>query len=151
MKFLLVDQGAAEEIISDRYLQSTEFEPGRTLGALLGGSAKKIVLSPRLHFFEREDGIYILSRAPNVDNALVIDEIEAQVFAGRSDAEALVIIQKLARFAVRYWKKPRPNRNETYVFNSSKAVIFPFPISNQTSYRIRGRKGARSKTFGTSL
>jgi hypothetical protein len=135
MRFLLVDQGAAEEIIADRYLQSTEFEPGRALGALLSGEVKKIVLSPRLYLFEKEDGIYILSRTPT-DNVLVIDEVEARVFAGRSGAEALVIFQKLARFAVRYWKKLRPNRNETYVLNSSKAVVFPFPISNQTSYRI---------------
>lgn len=136
MRFLLVDQGAAEEIISDRYLQSTEFEPGRALGALLGGEVKKVVLNPRLHFFEHDGGHYILSRAPHVDNALVIDEIEARLFADRSEAEALLIFQKLARFAVRYWRKLRPNRNETYVLNSTKAVVFPFPISNQTSYRI---------------
>jgi UvrD/REP helicase N-terminal domain len=136
MKFLLVDQGAAEEIVSDRYLQSTEFEPGRSLGALLSGAAKKNLLNPRLHLFEKEDGIYILSRSSEIGNVLVVDEVAAKVFYDRSESEALVIIQKLARFAVRYWKKLRPNRNETYILNSSKAVVFPFPISNQTSYRI---------------
>jgi hypothetical protein len=136
MRFLLVDQGAAEEIIADRYLQSTEFEPGRALGTLLCGEARRIILSPRLHLFEQDGGVYVLSQAPHVDNALVIDEVEARLFAGRSAAEALVILQKLARFSVRYWRKLRPNRNETFVLNSTKAVVFPFPISNQTSYRV---------------
>lgn len=136
MKFLLLDQGAAEEVISDRYLQSTEFDPGRALGALLCGETKAIPLNPRLFLFHQDDGIYMLSQAPHVDNALVIDEVDARLFVDRSEAEALLVFQKLARFAVRYWRKLRPNRNETFVLNSTKAVVFPFPISNQTSYRI---------------
>ncbi|MGC2779072.1 MAG: hypothetical protein WA418_25910, partial [Bradyrhizobium sp.] len=86
MKFILIDQGAAEEIISDRYLQSTEFEPGRAFGSLLCGDTKNDVQSPRLHFFERDDGVYILSGDSQVDNALVIDEVEARLFSSRSEA-----------------------------------------------------------------
>jgi hypothetical protein len=136
MKFLAIDQGAAEELVSDRFLQSTEFEPGATLAAWLAGEVRTIVLNPRIHPSAKDDGFCILARKATGDNLLVIDESSAHIFSGETPVNCLLILQKLCRFAVRYWRKLRPNRNELFIQGSTKAVVFPYPISNQTSYRI---------------
>lgn len=136
MKFLVLDQKAIEELASERVLQSVEFEAGKSLGAWLAGQAKQIVLSPKLRISSDKDEYCIVSvEPPDTDNAFVIDEASARIFFDHSPAECLFILQKLCRFAIRYWKKLRPNRNEVFV-GETKAVVFPFPISNQTGYRI---------------
>jgi hypothetical protein len=136
MKFVAFDQRAAEEIASDRFLQSTEFEPGRALGTLLTGRIKKIVLGPKLGIELREEGIFLLGDSADNDNLFVIDEAAACLLRGRGEDECLLILQKLCRFAIRHWKRLRLSRSELIIANSTKAVVFPFPISNQTSYRI---------------
>jgi hypothetical protein len=82
-----------------------------------------------------EDGLFILGTgASGYTNFLVIDESESHLFGGKSAADCLTIVQKLCRFSVRYWRKQRLNRNERILGN--KAIVFPFPISNRTSYRV---------------
>ena len=136
MKFVAFDERAADEIASDRFLQSTEFEAGRALATLLAGKVKAINVSARLHVLNIEDGFYLLGEITDNQNLFVIDEIAAQLFDGRSEADCLMIFQKLCRFAIRQWKRLKLSRNELIIANSSKAVVFPFPISDQTSYRI---------------
>lgn len=136
MKFLVMDEEAVVELASDRFLQSVEFEAGHSLAAWLAGEVSQIVLSPKLRLVSNKDEYCIIgTQQPEVENAFVIDETSARVFTNHTPAECLQILQKLCRFAIRYWRKLRPNRNELFV-GVSKAIVFPFPISNQTGYRI---------------
>lgn len=156
MKFVAFDQPAAEEITSDRFLQSVEFEPGRALGALLSQQAKKIALGPKICIANKDNGIFIIGNMQDGDNLFVIDEENARVFLGRSEADCLLVFQKLCRYAVRQWKRLRLSRNELPIPNSTKTVVFPFPISNQTSYRIvierePDRKRLERRSAGTYL
>ena len=48
----------------------------------------------------------------------------------------LLDAQKLMRFAIKFWDNLRLSANERVLSNSTKAVIFPHPISQQTSFRI---------------
>jgi len=136
MNFLAFDQSAAAEITSDRFLQSTEFEPGHAFGMLLSEQVRTIELGTRLNIEREDGGVFLLGESSANDNLFVIDETTAELFKGRREAECLLIFQKLARFAIRIWKHLRLSKNELIIANSTKAVVFPFPISNQTSFRI---------------
>ena len=136
MNFLAIDQASADDIVSDRFLQSTDFEPGKALGEWLAGHEQSIKLNPRLHLSSEGGQYCIVSSSTVTGNLLVIDEVSANIFADKEGSDCLLILQKLCRFAVRYWRKLRHNQNERYIPNSSKVAIFPYPISNQTSYRI---------------
>lgn len=136
MNFVAFDQSAANEITSDRFLQSTEFEPGRALATLLTGQVGQVELGTGLHVATRDGGAFLLGAKQENENLFVIDETTANLFRDRREAECLLIFQKLARFAVRVWKHLRLSRTELMIANSTKGVVFPFPISNQTSYRI---------------
>lgn len=139
MRFIAVDENAADELVSDRFLQSSEFDAGRLLVRRIQGKEREVTLNPRISIVEQESGLYFLSSnsaSPNSPNLIVLDLVQAPIFSGRSDAECLLIFQKVIRFAVRYWKKLRPSRSEMILSGSSKVILFPFPISNQTSFRI---------------
>ena len=134
--FLVVNIGAAEIIISDRFLQSADFELGAELAEYLLGHRDSIDVNAGIQSVQSENGQYVLSRSPSGPQTLVIDLVNAPLFEDKSKEEALIIFQRLLRFTVRYWKHQRLGRNERIIQNSSKAIVFPFPISSQTSFRI---------------
>jgi len=137
MRFIAVDIHAAEEIISDRLLQSVEFEHGRALAALLQGEVSEIRISARIEFLNQKDGLFILLAAQSPSDYVVFDRETCGLFDGRlSPGEVLLCFQKVLRFAVKYWGSMRLSITEKLIPESSKAVIFPFPISQHTSFRI---------------
>ena len=136
MKFLAVDLGAAESIISNRELQSNEFIPGKTLALFLTSESAFVKLPPDVHLVEAAGGVYLVSTGEGSDHLFIIDLLSAAVFQGWQHSEQLLIFQHLLRFAVRYWKRQRLSRSQTLIPNSTKAVIFPLPISTKTSFRI---------------
>lgn len=136
MRFIAVGRRAAEELVSGRQLQSTEFALGRHLGEFLVGKVKNPTLGTRIAFLENDVGAYFLAKNEPCKDLLVLDLEQAPMFATASPDDALVIFQKLMRFAVRHWKKLKYSACEKLIQGTTKAAVFPFPISEHTKFRI---------------
>lgn len=151
-KFIFVDSKAAEDIVSSRTLQSDDFEHGKVLASTLLGDVRQVQLTPNTFFSDSSQGLYILDRNCRTDDFIVVDLETAPIFDGRSNKDVLVRFQKLLRFARRRWTRVGPAQNEKLIPATTKAVVFPYPITTQSSVRISvelapdtKRRQARSK------
>lgn len=151
-RFILVDALASEDIVSTRTLQSDDFDHGKILGAVLQGAQSLSQLTLKTYLVEGGQGLYILNGSGKSDDVLVIDLEQAPLFQGCSTRDAILRFQKLLRFARRRWTKVGPAQNEKLFAGSSKAVVFPYPITTQSSFRLsielapdRHRRERRSK------
>jgi hypothetical protein len=137
MKFLAIDHSAATEITASRVLQSVAYEAGATLAAFLRNPALDATLGPHLTIVKQRDGVFVLGQNPNQDHFVVVDREESGLFQAAYGPElCLLDAQKLLRFAVKHWENLRFSISEKIIPNSTKAVIFPHPISQQTNFRI---------------
>jgi superfamily I DNA/RNA helicase len=137
INFLAIDHSAAEEIVASRVLQSTEFEPGETLAAFLQNPILDVNLGPRLMVKRCNDGVFLLGLRPAANRFVVVDLENSGMFDGEYLPEvALLDAQKLLRFAIKVWGKLRFSFTELFVPDTTKAIIFPHPISQQTKFRI---------------
>jgi len=137
MKFLAIDHSAAKEISASRVLQSTEYEGGATLAAFLQNPQLDANLGPRLAVVRCPSGLFILGPEPNKNHFVVVDREQSGLFATDYSQElCLLDVQKLLRFAIKHWENLRLSASERMIQNSTKAVIFPHPISQQTNFRI---------------
>ena len=137
MKFLAIDHSAATEITASRVLQSVEYETGATLAAFLRNPTLDVALGPRLTVVKQPDGAFILGPSPDRNQFVVVDLEESGLFQDNYVPElCLLDAQKLLRFAIKHWEALRLSMSERVIPNSTKAVIFPHPISMQTSFRI---------------
>jgi hypothetical protein len=135
MTFLAINLSAAEAIISDRKLQSAEFDLGGKLAGFVKGGVAGTQINPKIRLFTTPHGRLILGTEKTDDHLIVVDLSTAPIHES-SDPEVVLIVQKLLRFAIKYWGAQRLSQTERLIANSTKAVVFPFPISNQTSYRL---------------
>lgn len=132
--YLLVNAGAAKEIINSSVLQGPEFDAGAQLAAFIARKSSQFVL--QLGFFGHctEHGLFLLHPTDAADN-LVFDLEQADPFQGTED-ESLTILHKVLRFAVKHWSNNRPSGNERHIAGTSKFAIFPFPLSRGNGYRL---------------
>lgn len=151
-RFILVDALACEDIVSTRTLQSDDFDHGKILGEILKGLQTPDQLTLKTHLVEADQGLYILNESSKNEDVLVIDLDQAPLFATCSARDAILRFQKLLRFARRRWTKVGPAQNEKLFPGSTKAVVFPYPITTQSSFRLsielapdRHRRERRSK------
>lgn len=135
MRFLLVEMHAVDELISGRYFQSVEFEQGKSLALLLAGSVKTAIISPSIKILSTTEGLYFLSTQGGSGNVIVFD-LEAAPLFGHNPEEDLLVFQRVLRFGTKTWQNLRLSVSEKLVPNSSKAIVFPFPISSKSYYRI---------------
>lgn len=135
MKFLAVPRSAVEALAGGRTFQSTEFDAGANLEALLLGHSQSFDTSSVVAVPSRQ-GVCLLARDnPDVD-VLVFDLETSGLFQAAPTSKALMVFQKVLRFALRYWNGHKFNSNELIIPDSSKAVVFPFPISSQSMFRV---------------
>jgi hypothetical protein len=137
MNFLAIDHSAATEISASRILQSVEFEAGAALAAFLQNPVLDVALGPRLAVVKHDGGAFVLGQKPNQNHFLVVDLEDSGLFQRNYGPElCLLDAQKLLRFAIKHWENLRFSPSERIIPNSTKAVIFPHPISQQTNFRI---------------
>jgi hypothetical protein len=135
-RFLFIDADAAEDISSTRTLQSEEFEQGKLLGSTLLGELSPHKISSHTYVIKTNSGMYFLSDKENQSDLLVIDLEGAPLFESCSTRDALGRFLKLLRFSRRRWSQVSPSHNERLIPGSSKAVVFPYPITTKSSFRI---------------
>jgi hypothetical protein len=136
MTYLAVRRDALEEVISERQLQSTDFDLGLNfVGALQSKQALKV--NGRLEVLSASHGSICIGPNANEDHYIVFDL--DQIRASGQDVDSstlLLILQKTLRFAIRYWTSSVLNKSETINSNSNLGIVFPFPISRQTNLRV---------------
>ena len=137
IRFIAVEKTAAQDIISNRILQATEFESGQALSDVLQDPAIDLGQNNLVRLLRSPEGIFFVSTAGTSSDFVVFDLDTCGLFCKRqSNEEALLIFQKVLRFAVKVWDGMRLSITERPLQNSSKVVIFPYPISLHTSFRI---------------
>jgi UvrD/REP helicase N-terminal domain len=158
MRFLAVEKGAADEIISDRLLQSVDFDSGRALAEFIQNLDLSAKFSSRLRVDRRSDGVFLLPGKGDGTDFVVFDLERCGLFEKQqSPPDSLLYFQKVLRFAVKYWGNLRLSATEKIFPNSTRAVVFPFPISQHTSFRISielapdERRQARRSPEGRSV
>lgn len=135
-RFIFIDSEAAQDLVSSRVLQSEDFSEGRLLAATLMGSVAAPALSTLTFAVEHAEGLYFLHEKSNHRDLLIIDLEAAPLFADCTTRDTLLRLQKVLRFARRRWTRTSPAINEKLIPNSTKGVVFPYPITSQTSIRI---------------
>lgn len=136
MKFIVVDRYAAGELVSERSFQSVEFPAGLSLVGRLKGEQPTLHRAKAFAPVTTEMGLFLLSKQTEVHDVLVIDLIEAPIFAKRSDPDILYLFQKIIRFAIKRWEKMAFTMAERVLPNSTKGLLFPYPFSSQVPFRL---------------
>ena len=136
LKYILVDREAAGELVSDRGFQSIEFPGGRILVQTLKGQEERLPTNKQFGVVNLKNGLHFLSIQREIPDVLVIDLIEAPIFSKRSDADILLLFQKIVRFAIKRWQRMSFTMAERTLPNSTKGLLFPFPFSAQVPFRL---------------
>lgn len=135
-RYIVIDRLAAGELVGDRSYQSTDFPNGLSLALLLTEKARNFPQNKKISFIDIKRGFFFLSKKSASDDILVIDLQEAPLFNKRSDSEALLLFQKVIRFAIKRWEKMSFTWAERVLPNSTKGILFPFTHSAQVPFRI---------------
>lgn len=160
MKFIALDRHAAEAMILQRELFSSEFEKGLSFLNILKGSSVSNFTINNVAIISIKDGIYLIGKNEtrnSIFELLVIDSEASGLFCDRlSDQENIQILQKLIRFSIRYWNKQGFPQSEKILTESAKAVLFPFSFSTSSNFKLVIERDADSKrthkrNFGRNL
>ena len=139
LEYVGITEEAAKQIVTNRELQSVDFEQSHKLtGMFIGKWSGGVSELPGIDIVGCKNGCIMIGRGESYSsekNTLTID-LKSFDLSRVSESMALTAIQKLLRFAIKYWNNLNLNNNEYLPVGSSKAIIFPFPITNGTSYRI---------------
>ncbi|WP_338848118.1 UvrD-helicase domain-containing protein [Massilia sp. W12] len=137
--YIGITEGAVKAIVTNREFQSIDFENSQDLISLFKGSPDKFnneLLGVRC--IESKKGVVLTAvneQFSSEKNTLTLD-LEFFDLNKVSDPMVLTAVQKLFRFAIKYWNKLSLNNNEYLPVGSTKAIIFPYPINRASSYRI---------------
>ena len=149
MNYLLIDSQAIDELINARQYQSTEFDEGRFLVAFLRGGMPKLQISHDAVAIKHDVGAFILIPTHQSDDFLVFDIEEMPALLALDDTRLLLAFQKTLRFVKKLWAGLTPSKHER-VISEAKAIVFPYPIGQQTSLRLsidRNPDGSRASSF----
>lgn len=138
-EYLIISEEAAKIIIAKRELQSTDFEAATNVIEIFRGNGKsENASSIGLVMTTVKNGQLLSAYSENYStekNTLTID-FDTVDFSQVAPSATLTAVQKLIRFAVKYWGNLNLNNNEYIPPGSTKAIVFPYPITTGTSYRI---------------
>jgi hypothetical protein len=136
MSYIAVRRDALEEIISSRVLQSTEFPDGLEFAKALQARQPATVSTRALMKCGRS-GLFIYANRPGETQFIIFDTDQCKGFKqGDSLSHTLLYVQKALRFAAKYWQGAVLSISERVLTDTSKGVIFPFPISQKTGIRL---------------
>lgn len=136
MSYIAVRRDALEEIISARVLQSTEFPDGLEFAKALQAHQPAKV-STRIFMKSGKSGLFIYANRPDETQFVVFDVDQCKGFKpGDNLLHTLLYFQKGLRFTIKYWQGSVLSVSERVFADSSRGVIFPFPISQQTDIRL---------------
>ncbi|WP_081624508.1 UvrD-helicase domain-containing protein [Thioalkalivibrio sp. AKL10] len=135
MRFLAIDREAVNELVQSRTLQSSDFRDGQVLASFLRKPNDQVTLGPEIVIAKANSGAYLLKRGGVGPDILVFDLELTRIFDSQCDRENILILQKILRFATRYWANEKLTYSERLVADSTKAVVFPFQFKRDQPLR----------------
>lgn len=132
MKYILFEKSAVELMINNPALQSMEFPASEKFVNFLREKSDDFLLKDISHRCEKEGIIFCGKEATKT--FLLFDLEKCKMMEKTDDSELLIVLQKTFRFAVRFWNRQAFTNCEKIFKN--KTVIFPFPFSIGSAYRI---------------
>ncbi len=134
MTFLAIRRDAVEEIIAERVLQSTDFPQGRQLALhLRSGSIDD--LGPRISTVKTKHGVVAYGKDAAEQRYVVFDLDQSRIFSDATNDKAILYLQRVLRFAIKFWDKGVLTPAEK-VLSATTAAVFPYPLSQKTGVRI---------------
>lgn len=134
MTFLAIRRDAAEDIIADRVLQSTDFPEGRRLALnLRSGSIDDV--GPRISASKTKHGVVVYGRDAGEHRYVVFDLDQSRIFSNATNEQAILYLQRVLRFAIKFWDKGVLTPAEK-VLSATTAAVFPYPLSQKTGVRV---------------
>ncbi len=132
MKYLLFEKSAVESIINNPALQSMEFPLSKNFVAYLQEKTEDFFVKD-ISYIHDKDGIIFCGKE-STKTFLLFDLEKCRILNKTDGSELLIVLQKTFRFAVRFWNRQAFTNCEKIFKN--KTVIFPFPFSVGSAYRI---------------
>lgn len=160
MKFIAFDKSAAEQMILRRELFSTEFSKGLSFYSLLKDGEQDGFGIHDIYFVATNSGLILFGKQQeehNLHNIFVLDCDQSGLFNNTlSLQESLSIVQKVIRFSIRYWNNQSFPHTERILTESSKAILFPFPFSTSSNFKLVierdvDKKRTSKRKFGRAL
>lgn len=134
MTFLAIRRDAAEDIIANRVLQSNDFPEGRQLAdQLRAGSIDHV--GPSISRTKTKHGVIAYGKNAAEQRYVVFDLDQSRIFAEASNEQAILYLQRVLRFAIKFWSKGILTPAEK-VLSATTAAVFPHPMSQKTGVRI---------------
>lgn len=134
MTFVAIRRDAAEDIIAERVLQSTDFPEGRRLALhLRSGSIDEV--GPRISVSKTRHGVVAYGKDAAEQRFVVFDLNQSRIFADATNDQAILYLQRVLRFAIKFWDKGVLTPAEK-VLSATTAAVFPYPMSQKTGVRI---------------
>lgn len=136
MKYIIFEEGAVDEFVSNRFFQTIEFDLARALYELVAGGVTSAVFPPEVSLIKLDDGIAFASPNASKDSHFLVIDLEQSRFLEEVDAgETVFVLQKTLRFAKKLWQNMSLNFSEKVIPASTKAILFPYPYK-PTPYRV---------------
>jgi superfamily I DNA/RNA helicase len=136
MQFIAFDETAIDEIVSNRFFQTIEYELAQTLHAVVTGVVRTAQLPDPIRLVRTNNGLVFAStNTTKTSRFLVIDVEQSGIFDSRPEQETIFLLQKLLRFCKKLWQGMSLNFSERVIPQSNKAILFPFPY-RPTPYRV---------------
>jgi len=134
MSFLAIRRDAAEEIIAERVFQSNDFPEGSKLAlGLRAGSIEDI--GARISTSKTKHGVVAYGRDATEQRFVVFDLDQSHIFVDATNDQAILYLQRVLRFAIKFWDKGILSPAEK-VLSSTIAAVFPYPLSQKNGIRI---------------
>lgn len=135
MNYLFVTPDAVNHIITARQYQSAEYEECPNLISVFKGENNDFY-DGVVKVHSCKDGNILYTDKLKVSEGVFFDFTQYNSFVGETDNRIITIIQKVLRFATKYFKKSQKLAPCEKIVDE-KAIIFPFPyINHGEAYRV---------------
>lgn len=143
---IMIDEQAIKECVESNIFQSMHFEAGVRLAKALGGDRTIALISPRLKPHWAKDVLYLLHSRTETGYLLidscVFTDLPHTTNRDPGLTERLLVFQRVCRFALKLWNRLGfSGPTEMWLGNKECGVVFPFPKSKSTGFRVTLKRG----------
>lgn len=138
MKYIFVTLDAIYNIVSNRYLQSSEFGNAQIIANILIGK-ENAYNKDGLIYFKAKDGGVFYTNGINRNKGILFDYSSFDAFSESNNtiANIVTIFQKVLRYAVRYFESAPLSPSEKAIPEKNTIIVYPFPyVPARDVYKI---------------
>jgi superfamily I DNA/RNA helicase len=147
MNYLFIGLDAIKMLTSTHQFQSSDFEEGITLCAILKGETSSWTKFGII-FKKTEKGGFFYSTKPDIKKGIVFDFSTFKTFETFKEDQIITIFQKVLKFAIRYFEKLPSANCERYLPGTNLTLVYPFPFAaTKDIYRVYIDRDADTKKF----